>query len=155
MTFTKNPPVAIANSSYNRSEYFTQTRTAYSLGMGDFCGTCHPDMHTSAGILRHPTNQRMSGTTQSNYNFYVKSGGMTGIPTTSYWSLVPFEEGLPYSTANINTLASHAKTDDSNLNGPGSSSGFLQPHESHYNNSDTFSALDSPYRTERRCVCFS
>jgi len=62
----------------------------------------------------------MSGSVQGNYNSYVMSGNLSGTPTTSYWSLVPFEEGLTYSTANINTLKSHAQTDDSNLNGPGS-----------------------------------
>ncbi len=120
VTFPATPPVAVVNSNYNRSEYYTQTRTAYGSGMSDFCGTCHPDMHTTAGILRHPTGQVMSGTVQSNYNRYVKTGDMTGSPTTSYLSLVPFEEGLAYSTANIGTLKSHAQTDDSNLNGPGS-----------------------------------
>jgi predicted CXXCH cytochrome family protein len=119
-TFPATPPVAVANSNYNRSEYYTQTRTAYGSGMSDFCGTCHPDMHTTAGISRHPTGQVMSGTVTANYNSYVKTGNMTGSPTTSYLSLVPFEEGLTYSTANINTLKSHAQTDDSNLNGPGS-----------------------------------
>jgi hypothetical protein len=38
----------------------------------------------------------------------VKTGDMSGSATTSYLSLVPFEEGLSYSTANINTLKSHA-----------------------------------------------
>jgi predicted CXXCH cytochrome family protein len=110
----------VANSTYNRSEFFTQTRTAYGSGMSDFCGTCHPDMHTTSGILRHPTGQVMAGSIQSNYNSYVKTGAMTGSATTSYLSLVPFEEGLTYSTANIATLKSHAQTNDSNLNGPGS-----------------------------------
>jgi predicted CXXCH cytochrome family protein len=120
-TFTNaTPPVAVVNSSYNRSEYYTQTRTAYGSGMGDYCGSCHPDMHSTAGILRHPTNQIMNGSIQGNYNSYVKTGNMNGSSTTSYLSLVPFEEGLAYSTANINTLKSHAQTNDSNLNGPGS-----------------------------------
>jgi predicted CXXCH cytochrome family protein len=119
-TFPATPPVAVVNSNYNRSEFFTQTRTVYGSGMSDFCGTCHPDMHTTAGISRHPTGQTMSGTVTSNYNSYVKTGVMTGSPTTSYLSLVPFEEGLTYTTANINTLKSHAQTDDSVLNGPGS-----------------------------------
>jgi predicted CXXCH cytochrome family protein len=114
------PPVAVVNSSYNRSEYYTQTRTAYGSGMSDFCGSCHPDMHTTAGILRHPTGQVMAGSIQANYNSYVKTGNMTGVATTSYLSLVPFEEGLPYTTANINTLKAHAQTNDSVLNGPGS-----------------------------------
>jgi cytochrome c553 len=120
VTFGATPPVVVANSSYNRSEYYTQTRTAYGSGMGDWCGTCHPDMHSTSGILRHPTEQVMSGAIQGNYNSYVKSGIMTGSPTTSYLSLVPFEEGLTYSPANIATLKSHAQTNDSNLNGPGS-----------------------------------
>jgi len=120
VTFPSTPPVAVVNSNYNRSEFFTQTRTAYGSGMSDFCGTCHPDMHTTAGILRHPTGQVMAGSIQANYNSYVKTGNMTGSPTTSYLSLVPFEEGLTYSPANITTLKSHAQTDDSNLNGPGS-----------------------------------
>ncbi len=118
-TFPAIPPVAVANSNYNRSEFFTQTRTAYGSGMSDFCGTCHPDMHTTAGILRHPTGVVMSGSIQANYNSYVKTGNMTGNNTNSYWSLVPFEEGLTYSTANITTLKSHAQTDDSALQGPG------------------------------------
>ncbi len=120
VTFPALPPVAVAPSTYNRSEFFFQTRTAYGSGMSDFCGTCHPDMHTTAGINRHPTNQVMSGTVQGIYNSYVKTGAMTGSPTTSYLSLVPFEEGQTYSAAAINTLKSHAQIDDSNLNGPGS-----------------------------------
>jgi len=120
VTFPVTPPVAVTNSNYNRSEFFTQTRTAYGSGMSDFCGSCHPDMHTSAGILRHPTGQVMSGTVTGNYNSYVKTGNMTGSPSTSYLSLVPFEEGLTYSTANIINMKSHAQIDDSNLNGPGS-----------------------------------
>jgi predicted CXXCH cytochrome family protein len=120
VTFGATPPVAVVNSTYNRSEYYTQTRTAYGSGMSDFCGTCHPDMHTTAGILRHPTGQVMNGSIQGNYNSYVKTGNMTGSPTTSYLSIVPFEEGLTYSTANINTLKAHAQTNDSVLNGPGS-----------------------------------
>jgi predicted CXXCH cytochrome family protein len=119
VTFPLTPPVAVVNSTYNRSEFFTQTRTAYGSGMSDFCGTCHPDMHTTAGILRHPTGVVMSGSIQANYNSYVKTGNMTGTSTNSYLSLVPFEEGVTYTTANITTLKSHAQTDDSNLNGPG------------------------------------
>jgi predicted CXXCH cytochrome family protein len=120
VTFPALPPVAVVNSEYNRSEFFTQTRTAYGSGMSDFCGTCHPDMHSTAGIFRHPTGQVMSPSVQSNYNSYVKTGNLTGSATTSYLSLVPFEEGLTFTTGNINTLASHAQTNDSVLNGPSS-----------------------------------
>jgi predicted CXXCH cytochrome family protein len=119
VTFPATPPVAVVNSTYNRSEYYTQTRVAYGSGMSDFCGTCHPDMHSTAGILRHPQGTVMAGSIQANYNSYVKTGDMTGTGTTSYLSLIPFEEGVTYSTANISTLKSHAQTNDSNLNGPG------------------------------------
>jgi len=118
VTFSNNPPVAVINSTYNRSEFYTQTRTAYGSGMSVFCGTCHVDMHSTAGILRHPQNIAMSSAIAGNYASYVKSGDMTGSPATSYLSLVPFEEGLTYSTANINTLKGHAVTNDSQLGGP-------------------------------------
>ena len=119
ITFPGTPPVAVVNSSYNRSEFFTQTRTAYGSGMSDFCGTCHPDMHSTAGKLRHPTGTVMAGSIQANYNSYVKTGNMTGTNANSYLSLVPFEEGLTYSTANITTMKAHAQTNDSVLQGPG------------------------------------
>jgi predicted CXXCH cytochrome family protein len=118
VTFLNPPPVAVTNSTYNRSEFFFQTRVAYGSGMGDFCGTCHPDMHSTAGILRHPTEQVISGATQNNYNSYVKSGDMTGTQATSFLSLVPWEEGLAYSAANIGTLKSHAVINDTQLGGP-------------------------------------
>jgi predicted CXXCH cytochrome family protein len=117
-TFPATPPVAVAPSTYNRSEYFTQTRTAYSSGMSPFCGTCHPDMHSTAGISRHPQDVVMSGAIINNYNSYVKSGDMSGAPTASYLSLVPYEEGLTYSAANITTLKGHALITDGFLNGP-------------------------------------
>jgi predicted CXXCH cytochrome family protein len=119
--FPGTPPIAVANSTYNRSEYFSQTRTAYGSGMSGFCGGCHPDMHSTAGIVRHPSGQNnghMPGTIVSNYNQYVKSGNMYGTSAKSFLSLVPFQEGLPYSTANINTLKGHAQTNDSQLAGP-------------------------------------
>jgi cytochrome c553 len=117
-TFPATPPVAVVNSTYNRSEAATQTRAAYGSGMSAYCGTCHAEMHTGAGILRHPQDVTMSGTVMGNYNSYVKSGDMTGGLATSYLSLVPFEEGLAYSTANVTTLKNHAKNDDSVLTGP-------------------------------------
>lgn len=133
VTFANNPPVAVTNSSYNRSEFYTQTRVAYGSGMGDFCGTCHPDMHSTAGILRHPTEQVMSGAIQANYNSYVKSGDMTGTQATSFLSLVPWEEGLTYSAANIATLKSHAVVNDTQLGGPTGAAGVmcLSCHRAH------------------------
>ena len=118
VTFLLPPPVAVANGAYNRSEYYTQTRTAYGSGMSDFCAVCHPDFYNTPGVHSHPAGQVMNATIQGNYNAYVMSGNMTGQAATSYLSLVPYEEGLTYSTANINTLKSHAQTDDSQLSGP-------------------------------------
>ena len=111
------PPLAITNSSYNRSEFYNQTRTAYSTGMSEYCSACHPDMHSTAGILRHPTAQTVSGTLMGQYNTYVKSGDLTGSSATAYLSLVPFEEGLALSSANLATLKSHAVTNGSQLGG--------------------------------------
>jgi hypothetical protein len=118
VTFLNTPPVAVAPSTYNRSEFYFQTRTAYGSGMGDYCGTCHPDMHTTAGILRHPTEQTLGTTVRNNYNSYVKSGDMTGTQANSYLSLVPYEEGLTFSGANQAALKSNAQINDSQLDGP-------------------------------------
>jgi predicted CXXCH cytochrome family protein len=122
VTFPSTPPIAVVNSNYNRSEYYTQTRTAYSLGMADWCAACHPNMHTgnenTGGGIVHPNDRKLTGQIVRNYNSYVKSGNMTGSSTTSYLSLVPYEEGLTYSTANVNILKSHAQTNGSYLNGP-------------------------------------
>ncbi len=117
VTFPNTPPVAVAPSTYNRSEYYTQTRVAYGSGMSDYCGTCHADMHSTAGILRHPQGVTVSGTIVGNYNSYVMSGNMNGSSATSYLSLVPYEEGLAYSTANVTSLKGRAQINDSQLTG--------------------------------------
>jgi predicted CXXCH cytochrome family protein len=122
VTFLVPPPVAVSPSTYNRSEFNTQTRTAYGSGMADWCSVCHIDMHNgggnSSGYLTHPVDRNLSGLVIRNYNSYTKSGDMTGTASTSYLSLVPYEENLTYSAANITSLKSHAQTDDSYLNGP-------------------------------------
>jgi predicted CXXCH cytochrome family protein len=132
-SFPATPPVAVAPSTYNRSEYFSQTRVAYGSGMSGFCGSCHPDMHSTAGLLRHPQDQTVSGTILANYNSYVMSGNMTGTSTTAYLSLVPYEEGVAYSTANVTTLKSHAQTNNSNLTGMGATATVmcLSCHRAH------------------------
>ncbi len=117
VTFPLGPPLAITNSTYNRSEFYFQTRTAYGSGMSDFCGTCHPDMHSTAGFLRHPQGAVISGATQAKYNSYVKSGDLTGTSATAYLSLVPFEEGLTVSAASNATLKSHAVINNTQLGG--------------------------------------
>jgi hypothetical protein len=128
-----SPVVAIAPSTYNRSEGLTQTRVAYGNYMSDFCGSCHPDMHSTTGILRHPQGSVIGGAVQNNYNTYVKSGNFGGAVNNAYLSLVPFEEGLAMSAANYATLKSHAKTDDTYLQGMGGSPNVmcLSCHRAH------------------------
>lgn len=62
----------------------------------------------------HPVDQTLSGGTAALYNAHVKTGDLTGSSGTSFTSLVPFVE----STADYSVLASHAKNDDTYLNGP-------------------------------------
>jgi predicted CXXCH cytochrome family protein len=115
------PVVASAPSTYNRSEGITDTRVAYGSAMSDFCGSCHPDMHGTAGILRHPQGVTVSGSIANNYNSYVASGNLSGSSATSYSSEVPFEEGLAMSSANYATLKSHAVNNGSVKTGMGAS----------------------------------
>ena len=124
--------VAVANSTYNRTEASTQTRTAYGASgtytWGNWCASCHPNMH-SAGNYVHPTDQALGTDVANVYSAYVKSGDMSGSAASSYNSLVPFME----NTGDIATLASHAKIDNSYLNGPSSSDkvSCLSCHRAH------------------------
>jgi predicted CXXCH cytochrome family protein len=127
----KGWPIAVRPSTYNRTESATQTRVAYGAqGLntwGNWCGSCHPAMQTT-GIGKsghtHPVDQTLGsalGSAGYNYNHYVKTGDFSGVfggtTTGPFTSLVPFME----ATGDITTLASHAKNDDSYLNGPSSS----------------------------------
>lgn len=118
VSFTVNPPTAVAPSTYNRSEDSTQTRVAYGSGMTAWCATCHDNMHTSVG-MEHPLNETIGSERANRYNSYVKTGDMTGKQTSSYLSLVPYEE----NTTNYSTLkAIAAKSGTSPLSGPNSNS---------------------------------
>lgn len=115
--------VAVAPSTYNQAEATatSQVRVAYGADGTDhtvskWCATCHPDMHTSSGKLVHPVDRTLGDIT-ANYNAYVKTGDLTGTSANSFTSLVPFAE----STANIATLALHAKNDGSYMSGPATS----------------------------------
>jgi hypothetical protein len=112
--------IAIAPSSYNRTEATTQTRVAYGATgantWGNWCASCHADMHSSGNYV-HPVDESLGSDIANLYNAYKKSGDMTGAATSSFTSLVPFAE----NTGDIATLQSHAKNNDSYLNGPGSS----------------------------------
>jgi len=116
-------PAAKTPSSYNRTEASTQTRTAYGVATagghatwGNWCGTCHGDMH-STGNYVHPVDQGLGSTTAGLYGSYVKSGDLTGTLATSFSSLVPFATNSGDYTA----LATLAVNDDTQLAGPGSS----------------------------------
>jgi predicted CXXCH cytochrome family protein len=109
--------IAVAPSTYNRTEAVTQTRVAYGATgtntWGNWCATCHPDMHSNNKYV-HPIDQSIGSSVAENYNMYVKSGDLTGSASSSFLSLVPFAEG----TGDIATLKLHAKNDNSYLNGP-------------------------------------
>jgi len=115
-------PIAVAPSTYNRTEAVTQTRVAYgSAGTntwGNWCASCHQSMHStmsSGSNYVHPVDVAMSSGVRDNYNNYVMTGDLRGSATSSFTSLVPFVEG----TGAIATLAGHAKNNDTALGGPG------------------------------------
>jgi hypothetical protein len=117
-------PAAVVPDDYNRDETPTPTRVAYGYGTtggfeswGRWCGTCHPGMHTDApgapGGQVHPVDDTL-GSEAANYNAYVKTGDLTGGPTTSFTSLVPFS----VESTDIATLAALADTTGTVSDGP-------------------------------------
>jgi hypothetical protein len=114
-------PAALTPSSYNRTEASNQTRTAYGhatggghVAWGTWCSTCHPNMHSNGNYV-HAVDETLGGTIKGIYDRYKKSGDLGGINSTAFTSLVPFVE----NTADYTVLASHAKSNDTYLNGPG------------------------------------
>ena len=137
-SFMNDPPAAVAPDAYNRAETRTQTRVAYGSGMSEWCENCHTTMHNivSSGTTTNPKTHPVGGlaklgsTISSNYNIYIKTGVLTGTASTSFLSLVPFEEG----TSDYRTLQAHARTDDSYLVGPDASNSqvmCLSCHRAH------------------------
>ena len=58
ITFAVTPPNAVVNTTYNKSEAAATVRDAYGSGMGQWCATCHPDMHTDTTTkIVHPVSQ--------------------------------------------------------------------------------------------------
>lgn len=110
VNFTSAVPAAIAPSTYNRSEFTTDTRVAYGAGMSDFCATCHPDMHVDSGRLVHVMNQNLGTTIAGNYNSYIGSGNLGGNISTSYDSLVPFQTDNSTNYAALTLLADNTGT---------------------------------------------
>ena len=116
-------PAAKVPSTYNRTESTTQVRTSYGLATtgghvtwGNWCGTCHPDMHSSGNYV-HPVDEDLGSTIANIYGQYVKTGDMTGTPTSSFTSLVPFVKG----TGVYADLAVLAVNNNSQLGGPAAS----------------------------------
>jgi predicted CXXCH cytochrome family protein len=119
VTFPGNP-AAKAPSTFNQTEATNQVRVAYGtantggaghVGWGEWCGTCHGDMHYDGGAKYvHPTDDALSGTVIANYDSYVKTGDMTGAKATSFTSLVPFATNATGAAgyAALATLANNA-----------------------------------------------
>ena len=143
VTFTADPPKAVAPSSYNRTDTAPggQTRVAYGSGMSEWCANCHGGILTtgymsgqSGAGTRHPAGNDalLVGTADiaANYNAYVKSGDLSGNAATSYNSLVPYEEGTGASYA---TLLSHAGSSNAATSGPvaGATVMCLSCHRAH------------------------
>jgi hypothetical protein len=117
-----NPPVALAPQLYNRSERTAEVRVAYGAGMSEWCRNCHglihsPSAQNTTSTFSHPAGNEArlaAGNELAIYNAYVRSGALTGLQTTSYTSMVPYEEG----TTDRTLLAPHAVSDGSIRSGP-------------------------------------
>ena len=125
-TFTTDSPVAVAPSTYNRTEAVTDTRVAYGKGMSEWCANCHTDILNGAvgmggtklihpagngATLANATTVWGAPTTQAGiYNAYKASGDLTNTVATSYTSLVPYEEGT--------TIIATLLTDSAATTGP-------------------------------------
>ena len=110
--------IAVAPSTYNRTEAATMTRVAYGASQsntwGNWCASCHQDMHSSGNYV-HPVDESLGSDVANIYNAYVASGDLTGVAASSFTSLVPFAE----NTGDIATLQAHAKNDNSVHERPG------------------------------------
>jgi len=132
VTFPGNPD-AVAPSTYNQSEATNQVKVAYGRASGnghatwsEWCGACHPNMHYDNGTnYVHPTDEPLNGSTYNNYNAYVKSGDLTGVPASSFTSLVPtiYNKGAALTDYNDPTtgLKAYAGNGAATYSGPESS----------------------------------
>ena len=130
--FTADPPAAVSPENYNRPEDRGDTRVAYGKGMSEWCANCHPaQLGGTGGGKAHPAgnNIKFSSAVVANYNAYVASGNLTGNPSTSYTSMVPFEMG----TADYALLKGTAASTGGQTAGPGTSSNVmcLSCHRAH------------------------
>jgi predicted CXXCH cytochrome family protein len=158
-------PVAVSPSNYNQTEATNMVRIAYSANgtntWGKWCGTCHTSIANATGLGGHPAHkidQTLGQTYATNYNNYVKSGDMSGTFGGStpgpYTSLVPFAED-----ATLTVLTGHAKNDNTQLGGPGTSDQVmcLSCHRAHasgwkhalrWNNETSFIVSNAVYPAE-------
>lgn len=151
LAFANNVPIAVAPSTYNRSEATTETRVAYGQNMSEWCANCHAGLHNDAypTNLRHPAGNGAKFSTDivANYNSYKASGDLTGTIATAYTSMVPFEEG----TSDLATLASHAVNDGSQTGGASTSNNVmcLSCHRAHASGWDSMTRwnMKSDYLT--------
>jgi hypothetical protein len=130
--FTADPPTAVSPENYNRPEDPGDTRVAYGKGMSEWCSNCHPAQLGGAGGGKpHPAGNdvKFSSAVAANYNGYVASGNLTGNPSTSYSSMVPFEMGI----ADYALLKGTAASTGGQTAGPGASSNVmcLSCHRAH------------------------
>jgi hypothetical protein len=117
--FSSDPPIALAPLVYNQGEATAQVRVAYGAGMSEWCRNCHGGIHSGsapgASAFSHPASSLDKlGSLQDVYDRYLATGSLTGVQATSYWSIVPYEEG----TTDRATLAAHATSDGSATAGP-------------------------------------
>ena len=120
--FQNDPPVAVAPSTYNRSEASGQTHVAYGSGMSEWCANCHTQMHddsySSGTGIKHPAGNgaKLTQAIADNYNAYVSSGKLTNSNNNlAYSTLAPFELGRSSSLADVQfmkTLAVNSDTVD-------------------------------------------
>lgn len=130
--FIADPPAAVSPENYNRPEDRSDTRVAYGKGMSEWCANCHAaQLGGSGGGKAHPAGNdiKFSAAVAANYNAYVASGNLTGNPSTSYSSMVPFEMG----TADYGLLKRTAAAAGGQTAGPGASSNVmcLSCHRAH------------------------
>lgn len=101
-TFGQKAPVAIAPSSYNRSEETSQTVVAYGSNMSEWCSNCHQELLENSYVSgeaghTHPAanSEKLDSFIVSTYNSYIASGNPTGAKGFGgYNTLVPFEVGF-------------------------------------------------------------
>ena len=159
--FGDHIPLAIAPSSYNRTEATTDTHVAYGSNMSEWCANCHDQFLNVSSTLGtpghpHPAGQAIDTTVMNNYNAYIMTGNMSGGAAAGYWSLVPVEQGV----TDYNALA----TSGSATNGTSTYTTVdtnakvmcLSCHRAHasafnsmirWYNSDSFVTEDSAYYT--------